>query len=288
MKTPSAAMTLLLALLGALLVSACSEDSADAPEQPVMLVDGPVDGDDPGRTTEGPPPLRTVSSSRRFFDDMPLQNTMRDPTFSTLGRELEWLAFSNRSFLRVVRQFVPGAPSRLPVLMAPRGPDTSPGALLISAAILRRAPMTASVWIGRGLDASNPPPPRVSIGGLSVDNPTSTEDSVTLQLDTESIFEAGGITWWRYSGTFSGFVGYGGMIIQDVANAPLYVQSPTIVPAETPATGALTVLKHRPMTANERYAFSTMTRMQRERSEDPLRNALPFGQPPVADSLELR
>jgi hypothetical protein len=181
----------------------------------------------------GPEVLREVVEAR-LFGDMPLNNGVKDPRFGSVGQAFTWIVqpTSNQGQLvSAIPSRPPGAPVDAPALRVLRDANTPRDVSAFGEVTLSRAPTTASVWMGRAEpEGATYREMEVQVIGLDLTDPGGFA-GVTLTEEPDAQVRAGNVLWRRYSGTLTGFAGFGYLIAREPAGAEFYVLAPTVTPA---------------------------------------------------------
>lgn len=266
------------ALLAALLATGCPDTepnppASDAGTRPdAGLVD--AGAPDAGEADAG------VLQAKRSLVPMPLlgdtavENLVHCPHFD-LMTEL-WYGFSGGDLLELWRVDLPSTPTRLPAL------ELRPalGArFLVGMVRGGPAPMLASVWLGRAVEA---PEAEVSYAIYALGESSTQDVAFELQPVEGSEQEHDGIRWRRYAGRIDEeLLGVGAIILSDDGGASLYVNGPELL-KEKPAQG---MAPNRPVAAAaSREPTAQETRAVRRAMEE-LKKRAPRLPPDPADGV---
>jgi hypothetical protein len=262
-----AALTLL-----ALLAAACPEESrapdaalegldAASPSPDAAPLDAAMPGPDAGPVGN---PLRRLVPAH-LMGEAPLHNLVFAPHFEPSAQLWYGLTGSGDSVSMLLLTLLHSPVEGLPVLkMLPAG---SSYRYLVGTVQGGKAPLLASVWIGRDLGAEETPL-NFAIQALVASSPTDSSFSLAAEPDSLQTIES--VRWTRYSARIDEDVlGISSIVMQDNSAQPLYFQAPTLVTSQTRALSTARPAQRRAPTLGEAKAVQLMLEELRHRPPPP-------------------
>lgn len=222
------------------------------------------------------PPLREVVEFR-LMGEMPVDNKVKDPVFTSLNRAYTWVAApaSGQGFstVRAHRAVFSSTPAKAPVMAIPKEDNAASFGVAVYGEVMFAAePHKLSVWIGRSGLTLGATGPRASVGvyGFEPSRPLDYY-SVSLQQAAEPPVLIDGVTWWRFEGVFEGLAGYGYLVITDTNDSPLYIHAPTLakIPAAPGASVKVQAMSPTPASAAASAKLDALASFLRAKREQP-------------------
>ena len=183
-------------------------------------------------------PLRQVVS-RGILGGLPAENYVKDPLFSTLNQEYNWLTlrYDQSGFVPTYRHVALGSPLEVASMKVPKSSGTR---ALIYGEVLYHANTTfrVSLWLGQGgftIGASELGP-QIQAIGFNPEQPTE-YGGVVLEPVQDEAFVAEGRQWQKYEALVSGFAGYGHIVVVAELGADLYLHAPLLEVLPAPPSG---------------------------------------------------
>lgn len=222
------------------------------------------------------PPLREVVEFK-LMGDMPVNNKVKDPVFTSLNRAYTWVATpaSGQGFSTVEahRAVFASTPARAPAMaILKEDSAASSGVTVYGEVMFAAEPHKLSVWIGRSGFTLGVTGPRARVGVYGFD-PARPLDyySVGLQQSEDPPTLLDGVTWWRFEGVFEGLAGYGYLVISDTNGAPLYIHAPSLepVPVLPGASVKMKAMSPTPASAAASAKLDALSSFLRSKREQP-------------------
>ena len=219
------------------------EEMSDGMVVEDMRLDQAQDMVDQDMTIE---PLRQVVS-RGILGGLPAENYVKDPLFSTLNQEYNWLTlrYDQSDFVPTYRHVALGSPLDVASMKVPKSSGTR---ALIYGEVLYHANTTfrVSLWLGQSgftIGASGPGP-HIQAIGFNPEQPTE-YGGVLLQPVQGEAFVAEGTQWQKYEATVSGLAGYGHIVVIADLGTDLYLHAPLVEVIPAPPSGKKDLRAHR-------------------------------------------
>lgn len=237
----------------ALFATGCPEenratpDAATAPPAPGLdaATVEPPDAAEPGPDAGTGSALRKLVPAH-LLGDSPINNLVISPHFDALSFDMsegQWMGFAESDLADLQQVVLPNAPVEgiAALKMLPSGTEDR---YLIGTIRGGKAPMLASVWIGRGV-AEEEVPLECAIEGLSSAAPT--DSAYPFAAEADSVQTIDRIRWTRYSARIEDdLVGLAALAVYDTSKQPIYILAPTLVESQTRAlhTGHLALRRN--------------------------------------------